>query len=90
MEMEKENNINFLDISILKNNESFEFKIYRRPTTTDTIIPSDCNHPPEHKLPAIRYLINRLHSYPKQAHIDKQNMTQFGTFYIQINIASLY
>ena len=64
MEMEKENNINFLDISILKNSESFEFKIHRKPTAADTIIPSDSNHPPEHKLSAIRYLINRLHSYP--------------------------
>ena len=64
MEMEKENNINFLDISILKNNESFEFKNYRKPTTSDTIIPSDSNHPPEHKLSIIRSLINRLHSYP--------------------------
>ena len=63
MEMEEENII-FLDISILKNNESFEFKIYRKPTATDTISPSDSNHPPEHKHSAIRYLLNRLHSYP--------------------------
>ena len=64
MEMEKENNINLLNISILRNNESFEFKIYRKPTTTDTIIPSDSNHPPEQKLSTIRFLVNRLHSYP--------------------------
>ena len=46
MEMEKENSINFLGISISKHNESFDFTIYRKPTTTDTIIPSDSNHPP--------------------------------------------
>ena len=64
MEMEKENSINFLDLSISKHNGTFDFKIYRKPTTTDTIIPSDYNHPPEQKLAAIRFLMNRLHSYP--------------------------
>ena len=38
MEMEKKNNINLLHISVLESNESLEFKIYRKPTTTDTII----------------------------------------------------
>ena len=45
MEMESNNSINFLDISISKHNETFDFKIYRKPTTTDTIIPFDSNHP---------------------------------------------
>jgi hypothetical protein len=31
---------------------------------TDTIIPSDSNHPIEHKLSLIRFLVNRLHTYP--------------------------
>ena len=47
-----------------KNNESLEFKIYRKPTATGTIIPSDSSHPIERKHSAIRYLLNRLHSYP--------------------------
>ena len=64
MEMEKENSINFLDVSILKNNESLEFKIYRKTTATNTIIPSNSNQPTEHKHSAIRYLLNRLYSYP--------------------------
>jgi len=64
MEMEKDKCINFLDISISKHEGVFEFGIYRKPTTTDTIIPSDSNHPIEHKISAIRFLVNRLDTYP--------------------------
>jgi hypothetical protein len=45
MEDEKENKINFLDISISKEEDSISFSIYRKPTTTDTIIPNDSCHP---------------------------------------------
>jgi hypothetical protein len=45
MEMEKNNSINFLNISISKHNETFDFKIYRKHTTTDTLIPLDSNYP---------------------------------------------
>jgi hypothetical protein len=33
-------------------------------TTTDLIIHNDSCHPPEHKTAAIRYLINRINTYP--------------------------
>jgi hypothetical protein len=39
------------------------FKIYRKPTTTDSIIPSDSCHPQEHKHAAIRHMINRMNTY---------------------------
>ena len=41
----------------------FSYNIYRKPTTTDTIIPYDSCHPHEHKLAAIRYLVNRANTY---------------------------
>jgi hypothetical protein len=41
IEKETENKINFLDISITTNDDSLSFSIYRKPTTTDTIIPND-------------------------------------------------
>ena len=41
-----------------------KFKIYRKPTATDHIIPSDSNHPPVHKMSVIRYLTNWLITYP--------------------------
>jgi hypothetical protein len=64
LEMEKDNGINFLDIFIFKDNGTPQFKIYRKPTATNILISSDSNHPLEHKLSAIRYLANRLLTYP--------------------------
>ena len=63
LEREKDNKLNFLDITIEKTNTGFSYNIYRKATTTDTIIPMDSNHPLEHKMAAIRYLINRANTY---------------------------
>ena len=41
IEEEKGSKINFLDITILKENDNLSFDIHRKPTATDTIIPSD-------------------------------------------------
>jgi hypothetical protein len=64
--IEKENNnkLNFLDISIHRHPSKFEFGIYRKPTVTDHIIPNDSCHPPSHKFSAIRFLTNRMNTYP--------------------------
>jgi hypothetical protein len=62
-EEEVNNKINFLDITISKGNNNVSFDIYRKPTATDTIIPQDSCHPTEHKLAAIRYLINKNETY---------------------------
>jgi hypothetical protein len=63
MENETNNRINFLDITISKETNNFSINIYRKPTTTDIIIPQDSCHPLEHKHAAIRYMINRLNTY---------------------------
>jgi hypothetical protein len=63
MESEIDNQINFLDITIRKEKNNFTFNIYRKPTTTVTIIPRVSCHPPEHEQAAIRYLINRMNTY---------------------------
>jgi len=39
------------------------FDIYRKTTTSDTIIPNDSCHPLEHELAAIRYFANRINTY---------------------------
>jgi len=62
IEKEIDNSINFLDITVHKSTENFSFSIYRKPTTTDTIIPNDSCHPPEHKHAAIHYMYNRMNS----------------------------
>ena len=63
LEKEENNKINFLDITIAKGHDSLLFEIYRKPTTTDVIIPNDSCHPSEHKTAAIGYSYNRMKSY---------------------------
>jgi hypothetical protein len=65
-EQEKEQKLNFLDITIHKTPNSWDFSIHRKPTFTDTIIPYDSNHPHQNKYAATRFLYNRLHTYNTQ------------------------
>jgi hypothetical protein len=53
-----------LDLTIHQRNKKLECEIYRKPTHTDIIIPNDSCHPFEHKTSAIKYLINRVNTYP--------------------------
>jgi len=50
--------------------------IYRKLTATDIIIPNDSRHPPKHKLAAIRYLSNRISTYPMNETEKRKEMTQ--------------
>ena len=75
LEQETDNKLNFLDITIIKVADRISFYIYRKPTTTEVIIPNDSCHPQEHKKPAIRYFLNRVNTYDidtkrKQAEMD--------------------
>jgi hypothetical protein len=45
-EEEKNNIINVLEIAITKTHNCLAYNIYRKPTTTDTIIPNSSCHPP--------------------------------------------
>ena len=47
LEEEKDNKINFLDITIGKDYDNLIFGIYRKPTATGGIIPKDSCHPKE-------------------------------------------
>jgi hypothetical protein len=69
IEEERNNSINFLDITITKTDNHMSYKVYRKPTTTDSIIPNDSCHPVQHKLAAIRFLTNRHDTY----HLDNEN-----------------
>jgi hypothetical protein len=51
--------INFLDLLISRNNSKLEIDIYRKPTTTDTKINYDSNHPTEHKTAAYHDITTR-------------------------------
>ena len=58
IEKEIENKINFLDITIAKEQDKLTLDIYINPTTTDSIIPGDSLHQTEHKMAAVRNLNN--------------------------------
>jgi hypothetical protein len=64
MEQKSLNKINYLDLTITREHNKLTFNIYRKPTTTDSIISSDSCHPNEDKKSAIKYLINRMNTYP--------------------------
>ena len=63
LEEEVNNKINFLDVTITKNDSKIFFDVYRKPSFRDTIIPNHLCHPRKHKLSAIRYLVNRIKTY---------------------------
>jgi len=41
LEWKQENKLNFLELSIIKTTDNISFDIYRKPTTSDIIIPND-------------------------------------------------
>jgi len=59
-EMEKDQSLNYLDVSIHRTPTHINTAIYRKPTFTDTIIPYTSNHPAHHKYATVRFLYNRL------------------------------
>jgi hypothetical protein len=63
IEEELQQKINFLDITIQRKQHRITTNIYRKPTSTDSIIPNDSCHPKEHKMAAIHYLYNRMYTY---------------------------
>jgi hypothetical protein len=62
--MSTEDNNNYLDTSIHRNNASTDICIYRKPTETGTVIHITYNHPYEQKMAAFNYYINRLLTMP--------------------------
>jgi hypothetical protein len=75
IETQIDNKLNYLDVTIENTNNTFTFNIYRKPTTTDLIIPNNSCHPTKHKLAAIRYMTNRRNAYPISTEY-KHNETQ--------------
>jgi hypothetical protein len=67
-ELEQDNTLNFLEITIHKTPTNIKISIYRKPACTDTLIPYTSNQPIQHKHAAVIYLYSRLNSY----HPDKE------------------
>jgi len=67
--------INYLDITIQRTQRGFSTNIYRKPTTTDSIIPNDSCYPIGHKMAAIHYLNNRMNTYQlSQSAVKQENI----------------
>jgi len=64
MSTEENNTINYLDITVHRNNNNIDISIYRKPTGTDTTIQFSTNHSNEHKIAAFRYYIHRMLTLP--------------------------
>jgi hypothetical protein len=63
LKREKDHRNNFLDIAIYREYHKLSVDIYRKPTSTNTIIPNNSCHPREHKMAAIGYFYNRMNTY---------------------------
>jgi hypothetical protein len=58
--LEADNQINFLDILIIRKAQQLEIDVFRKPTTTDTTTNYLSNHPMEQKPGAYRYYIEKM------------------------------
>ena len=73
------NQINFLDLLIIRNESSIKIDIYGKPTTTDTTINFFLNHPIEHKLATYRYYLTRMNSLPMSTTRKQNNEISYNT-----------
>ena len=64
LEIETDNKLNFLDLTIERLNNRHCFSVFRKPTFTDTIINRKSHHPWSHKLAAFHSMIHRAVSLP--------------------------
>lgn len=64
LETEIENKINFLDLTITRLHDKFQYQIYRKPTTTDATIHAESHHPFTQKMAAYNSFIHRLLTIP--------------------------
>jgi len=64
LEEEANNRLNYLDLTIMKCNNSLKFKIYRKPTTTSQTINNNSHHPQNQKMAAYNSFVHRLLSVP--------------------------
>jgi len=64
MELESKNSLPFLDILCTKLDNHIDLSIYHKPTSTDSIIPFDSNHPFNQKMAALNCFFTRLYNIP--------------------------
>jgi hypothetical protein len=72
MEQEKDNRINFLDITTQRTGNNLTHSIYQKATATCTVIHNISCHPIQHKTSEFNYMKNILRIYT----MGKKNETQ--------------
>ncbi|XP_049828734.1 uncharacterized protein LOC126267492 [Schistocerca gregaria] len=86
MEIEKNQTLNFLDLTITRNNHQHEFSIYRKPTSTSTVIHNTSNHPTVHKYASFTHMLHRINRTP----LKPENYTQELNIIKQIAVENNY
>lgn len=64
IEHEQQKTINFLDLTIGNHEGKHTFAIYRKPTTTDVVIPADSCHPNKYKRAFFQSMLHRINKLP--------------------------
>lgn len=64
LELENNNCINFLDLTLQKTSTKLEFSIFRKSTQTDHLLPPSSNHPFQQKMAALYCYTHRLLNIP--------------------------
>jgi hypothetical protein len=78
LELENKNKLNFLDITITREDNKLSFGINRKPTGIDALIHNKSCHPNEHRLAGINYLTHKLRTYPitREENEKEENITK--------------
>lgn len=66
MEIEDNHSLNFLDLTISISNNKHNFKVFRKPTQTDMVIPNNSNHIFNQKLAVFHSWVHRLFKIPME------------------------
>jgi len=66
VEEEKENSLNYLDVTLKRMQKHINLSIFSKPTTTDYIIPIDSGRPVDQKFATIRSFSSGICSYPTE------------------------
>ena len=83
VESETNNEINYLDLTIKKFNNNFQYSIYRKPTTSKLSINSQSIQPVSHKFANFRFLLNTLNTIPlsrKHYKIELNNILEIARY----------
>ena len=74
IELENNNKLNFLDLTIEKRIPNLVFNIFRKTTNSNTIITADSNHSMQHKLAAFNSMIYRATNIPLSPEAQRREM----------------